>query len=112
MYDEYEEECLQNIDELVVETTPSDEKSRSAMPSQKVKVRKDDESTGGDSLPLCDAYFELIRNMIKTSKQKKKETEVVQAKNLCKNGSGCSRFQIKTFSDILLPRTSPHQEEV
>ena len=78
------------------------------MQNKEVEVRKDDEGTEGDSLPLCYASFELIRHIIKASKQKKKETEVAQAKNLCKNGGGCSRFQINAFSDILLPRTLPH----
>ena len=74
MYDEYEEEHLQNIlDELDVETKPTNERNQDAMQSQKVEVGKDDKGTGGDSLPLCYASFELIRHMIKASKQKKKK---------------------------------------
>ena len=63
VYDEYEEEYLQN--EPTIETTPSDERSRSAMQIQEVEVRRDDEGTGGDRLPLCYASFELIRHIIK-----------------------------------------------
>ena len=110
MYDEYEEEYLQ--DEPAIEMTPSDEKSQSAMQNQEVEVRKDDEGIGGDSLPLCYASFELIRHIIKGSKQKQKETEVVQARNLYKNGGGCSSLQINTFSDTSFSGTSPHPEEV
>ena len=54
------------------------------MKNQVVGAGKDDEGTGGDSLPLCYASFELKGHMIKDSKQKQKETEVVQAKNLYK----------------------------
>ena len=61
MYDEYEEEYLQNIpDERAIEATPSDERNQSAMQSQEVRAGKDDEGTGGDKLPLCYASFELI----------------------------------------------------
>ena len=71
--DEYEEEDLQNVpNEPAIETTPSDERSQSAMQNQEVGVRKDDEGTGGDSLPLCYASFELIRHIIKASKQNQK----------------------------------------
>ena len=82
------------------------------MQNQEVEEIKYDEGAGGYSLSLCYASFELRRHMVKASKQKQKETEVVQAGNLCKNGGGCSHFQINTFYDISLPRTSPHQEEV
>ena len=88
VYDENEEEYLQN--ESAVEKTPSDGRSQSAMQNQEVEVRKDDEGTGGDSLPLCCASFELIRHIFKASNQKQKEMEVAQARNLCKNGGGCS----------------------
>ena len=65
VYDEYEEEYLQNIpDESAVETTPYDERNQ----NQEVGARKDDEGKGGDSLPLCYASFELILHMIKASK--------------------------------------------
>ena len=78
MYNECEEEYLHNIhDELVVETKPADEKNQDAMKSQKVEARKDNKGTGGDTLPLCYASFELIRHMIKASKQKQKETKMV-----------------------------------
>ena len=71
VYDEYEEEYLQNIpDEPVVETTPSDERNQSAMQNQEGRARKYDEGTRGDSLPLFYAFFELIRHMIKASKKK------------------------------------------
>ena len=61
VYDEYEEEYLQNIhDELAVEKNPVDEKNQDAMQNQKVEARKDDKGTGGDILPLCYACFELI----------------------------------------------------
>ena len=52
------------------------------MRSQKVKVEKDDKGIGGDTLPLCYSYFELIWNMIKASKKKQKEGEMVQSINL------------------------------
>ena len=43
VYDEYEEEYLQNIhDEPAVETNPSDEKNQDAMQSRKVEAGKDD----------------------------------------------------------------------
>ena len=108
VYDEYQEEYLQN--EPAVETTPSDERSQSAMKNQEVEVRKDDEGTGGDNLPLCYASFELIRHIIKASKQKQKETGVVQAKNLYKNGGRCSSLQINTLSDTQFSGTPPHPE--
>ena len=61
MYDEYEEEYLQNVpDEPAVETKPFDERNQDAMKNQKVEMGKDDESTGGDSLTLFYASFELI----------------------------------------------------
>ena len=75
-------------------------------------MRKDDEGTRGDSLPLCYASFEFIRHIINTSNQKQKETGVVQAENLYKNGGGCSSLQINTFSDTLFSGTPPHPEEV
>ena len=87
MYDEYEEEYLQ--DEPAIEMTPSDEKSQSTMQNQEFGMRKDEEGNGGDSLPLCYASFELIRHIIKASKKKQKETGVVQDGNLYKNGGGC-----------------------
>ena len=91
MYNEYEEEYLQNIpDEPAVETTPSDKRNQSAMQNQAIKVGKYDEGTGGDSLPLCYASFELIRHMVKASKQKQKETEVMKARSLYKNEDECS----------------------
>ena len=61
VYDEYEEEYLQNVpDELAIETTPFDERNQDSMQNQKVETGKDEESTRGDSLPLCYASFELI----------------------------------------------------
>ena len=70
MYDEYEEEYLQNIhDEPVIETTLSDKRNQSAMKNQKIEVGKHDEGTGDDSLPLCYASFELIQNMVNASNQ-------------------------------------------
>ena len=50
VYDEYEEEYLQN--KPAVETTPSNERSQSAMKNQEVEARKYDEGTGVDNLPL------------------------------------------------------------
>ena len=74
VYDEYEEEYLQNIpDLLAIEMTPFDEKNQSAKQNQEVEMRKDNEGTGGDSLPLCYASFELIRHIIKASKKRKKK---------------------------------------
>ena len=91
MYDEYEEEYLQTIpSELVVELDPVDAENQDAMRSRKVKAEEGDKGTGGDILPLCYASFELIRHIVKASKQKKKETEVAQAKNLYRNEDGCS----------------------
>ena len=113
VYDKYEEEYLQNIpNEPSVEKTPTDERNQSAMKNQEGGARKDDEGTGGDSLPLCYASFELIRHMIKASKQKQKETEVVQARNLYENEDGCKSLQINTFSDTPPSGTSPHMEGV
>ena len=61
MYDEYEEEYLQNIPEQpAVETNPADEENQDEMRIQKVEAGKDDKGTGGDSLPLFYAYFKLI----------------------------------------------------
>ena len=108
MYDEYEEEYLQN--EPAVETTPSDERSQSAMQNQEVEVRKDDDGTGGDRLPLCYVSFELIRHIIKASKQKQKEMEVVQAEKLYKKGGRCNSLQINTFSDTPFSGTPPHMK--
>ena len=54
----------------------------------------------------------MIRHIIKASKQKQKETELAQAKNLCKNGGGCNSLQINTFFDTSFSRTPPHPEEV
>ena len=71
------------------------------MQNQEVGAGKDDEGTGGDSLPFCYASFELIRHMVKASQQNKKETEVVQAKNLYRNEDGCNVLQMNTFSDTL-----------
>ena len=42
---------------------------------------QDDKGTRGDILPLCYSSFELIQHMVKASKQKQKETEMVQARN-------------------------------
>ena len=75
-------------------------------------MRKDDEGTGGDSLPLCYASFELIRHILKASKKKKKETGVVQAEKLYKNGGRCNNLQINTFSDSPFSGTPPHPKEV
>ena len=52
------------------------------MRSWEVKVEKGDKGTEGDNLSLCYASFELIQHMIKASKQKQRETEMVQARNL------------------------------
>ena len=48
---------------------PANEQNQYAMQSQKVEVGKDDKGTGGDSLPLCYASFELMWYMIKASKK-------------------------------------------
>ena len=61
VYDEYEEEYLQNIpDEPAIEMMPSNERNQSAMQNQEGGARKDDEGTRGDRLSLCYASFELI----------------------------------------------------
>ena len=71
VYDEYEEEYFQNIpDDPAVEINPADEKIQDAIRDQKVEAGKDDKGIGGDSLALCYTSFELIRHMIKASKQK------------------------------------------
>ena len=73
VYDEYREEYLQNTpDEPTIETKLADERNQDAMQSQKVEVGKDDKGNGGDILPLCYASFELIRHMVKASKQNQK----------------------------------------
>ena len=52
------------------------------MRSREVKVEKGDKGTEGDNLPLCYASFELIWHMIKSSKRKQKEGEMVQSRDL------------------------------
>ena len=85
VYDEYDKEYPQNIpDEPTVETNPTDEETQDAMQSQKVEARKDNKGTGGDSLPLWYASFELIQHMIQASKQRQKEIEMVQTRILYK----------------------------
>ena len=136
VYNEYEEECLQNIpDEPAIEVKPADERNQDAMQSQQVETGKDDRGIGGDSLPLCYASFEIRRHMIKASKQKQKETEMAQTRSLCKKEEdkknqlgdssyatnileiyskgtsyedGCSSLRINTFSDILPSVEPPH----
>ena len=137
MYNEYEEEYLQNIpDEPAVETMPSFKRNQSAVQNQEVEEGKDDEGTRGDSLPLCYSSFELIQQLIKASKQKRKEREMVQFGNLyrkeddkkklpgdpslaidtswvCDEGSrhrkGCNDPQINMFSDGPPSGVPPHK---
>ena len=71
---------------------------------------KDNRGTGGDSLPLCYASFELIRHMVKASKKNHKEMEVMQARSLYRNEDGCSSLQINTFSNTLSSKMPPHTE--
>ena len=78
MYDEYEEYYLRAIlEEPIIEPRSTNGKNQAAMQSQKVKTRKDGKCVEGDSLPLCYFSFELIQHMIKSSKQKHKEGEMV-----------------------------------
>ena len=83
LYDEYEEEYLDAIlEEPVIEPRSANGENQAAIQSQKVETGKDGKCAEGDSLPLCYSSFELIRHMIKASKQKKKEGEMVKSRNL------------------------------
>ena len=80
MYDEYEEHIPE---ESVIEPRYSNGENQAAIQSQKVETGKDGKCVKGDSLPLCYSSFELIRHMIKTSKQKQKLEDLVHSRNLC-----------------------------
>ena len=83
MYDEYEEEYLEAIpEEPVIEPRCANGENQAAIQSQKVETGKDGECARGDSLTLCYSSFELIRHMIKASKQKQKVEEMVHSRNL------------------------------
>ena len=78
MYNEYEEEYLRAVPEkLAIEPRPADGKDQDAMRSREDIVEKGDKDTEGDNFSLCYASFELIWNMIKASKKKQKEGEMV-----------------------------------
>ena len=61
VYDEYEEEYLEDIpEELVIEPRSSNGENHATIQSQNVETEKDGKCTEGDILPLCYSYFELI----------------------------------------------------
>ena len=74
IYDEYEDEYLDVVPKNpainFVNSRPVSEENLTVIQSQKAEKREDNECTEGDSLPLCYSSFELIRQILKASKQK------------------------------------------
>ena len=76
IYDEYEDEYLDVVPKKpainFVNSRPASDENLTAIQSQKVEKREDNECVEGDSLPFCYSSFELIRQILKASKHKQK----------------------------------------
>ena len=66
-----------------MEPRSANEENQAAIQSQKVETGKDGKCAEVYSLPLFYFSFELIRQMIKASKQKQKLEDMVHSINLC-----------------------------
>ena len=84
VYDDYEEDYLEVIPkEPAIEPRSSNGENQAAIQSQKDEKGKDDKCVEGDSLPLHDSSFELIRRRIKSFKRKQKLEDMVHSIDLC-----------------------------